>query len=351
MKIAFTSCMSATAYPNQPVWKTIQDQNPDILVLLGDSIYNDCPHISIGGDMVHPKDLTDNTFCDHMHDLYKQQLAVPQFKKLINTVPTYAIWDDHDFLWNDADASDSQNILNRGKAYYSSQLFQCWREALKIGGLSFPKTTNVTRIQKNYANLINEDYNLYMPGYQAIKFDKNTIDSLKVDIILHLTDGRSWRKDNSLLGTGQRKAIEASMLNNPTAVHLIASGSTFGSSGKQGWAGYSFDHNWLMNLSNNYNILILSGDIHKNTFNYFANPNQTKNIFDATSSGAAIDFIRIHNSGQSSTTDKFNYSEHFGLLEFNTKGIQIKFFDHGNYSSLGLTTIDKNFKSSKVEKI
>lgn len=334
MKIAFTSCMSATAYPRQPVWEQILAQTPYALVLLGDSIYNDCPHPLVNGDFIHPKDpaFKDDAFCKHVHGLYTQQLAVPEFKALIGKLSIYTIWDDHDFLWNDADASDSQTVLNRGKAYYSSQLFQCWREALKIGGQSFPKSHGVARIQKDYANLINEDYNAFMPGY-------STIEITKKKIILHLTDGRSWRKggilgtgQRSMLGTGQRLAMEDMFKDNPNALHLIASGSTFGGRGNQGWAGYPLDYEWLFKLSSQYKILMLSGDIHQNRFSapigYNGSTGGMK-LFEATSSGAAIDFIHVHDNGQSSTKDKFNYSEHFGILDLKTNGdIDVSLYDH-----------------------
>lgn len=331
MKIAFTSCMSATAYPNQPVWKTIQDQKPDALVLLGDSIYNDCPHISVGSNMVHPKDLTDNAFCEHMHDLYKQQLAVPEFKALIGKLPIYAIWDDHDFLWNDADARDSNNVNHRGKAYYSSQLFKCWQDAL--AGTPFPVSTNDSRVQGNYKVPLTQAYDSYMPACQNIKFSAKKF-KLKNDVILFLTNGRSWRKGDNLLGAVQTASIEDYMGSNSNAIHLIASGSNFSRNGNQGWAGYANDYDWLMKLANQYRAIILSGDIHHNEFSSYQSLSKNQYFYDATSSGAAIDFLRVHNNGLSTTKDRFNYSEHFGMLDIHFDGsVQVSFFDHGAIDS------------------
>jgi alkaline phosphatase D len=327
MKIAFTSCMSATAYPNQPVWKTIQAQNPDILVLLGDSIYNDCPHISIGGEMVHPKKLSDDAFCNHMHDLYKQQLAVPEFKELIGKLPIYAIWDDHDFLWNDADAKDSNSVHHRGKAYYSSQLFKCWQDALL--GKPFPTKTSDPRVQSNYKVPLTEAYDDYMPAYQKIKLSAKKY-KLKDDVILHLTNGRSWRKGDNLLGAIQAAAIEDFMDKNANAIHLLASGSNFSRNGNQGWTGYSNDYAWLMKLTDEYRTILLSGDIHRNEFSSYQSLSKKQYFYDATSSGAAIDFLRMHSNGLSTTKDKFNYSEHFGMLDIHADGaVQVSFFDHG----------------------
>jgi hypothetical protein len=41
MKIAFTSCFRVEAFPQQPVWQRILDEDPDYLFLLGDTIYMD----------------------------------------------------------------------------------------------------------------------------------------------------------------------------------------------------------------------------------------------------------------------------------------------------------------------
>ena len=94
-KLAFTSCASATAYPHsQPVWAQIAAESPDALVLLGDSIYIDVPgQVPLG----------DHEFAVHVHQLYQRQLAIPEFRALVARVGlrSFAIWDDHDFLWND----------------------------------------------------------------------------------------------------------------------------------------------------------------------------------------------------------------------------------------------------------
>jgi alkaline phosphatase D len=300
--------------------------------------------------MVHPKALTDDAFCEHMHDLYKQQLSVPEFKALIGKLPIYAIWDDHDFLWNDADARDSYHSnVNFGKSYFSSQLLKCWRKALITKDNIFPLLYTDSFIKGKYENLPNENYDEYMPGYNFVKFDASTIKNISTEIILHLTDGRSWRYRNSMLGTKQKEQIEATMRNNTNAIHLIASGSTFGGKSVQGWDGYSVDHDWLLKLANKYRILVLSGDVHSNVLPMplvtdDKNPLKCNKLFEATSSGAAIDFIRVHNNGTSSTKNLFNYSEHFGILDIQKNGnVKVSFFDHGDSTLTQSRVINSSF--------
>lgn len=100
MKVAFTSCFNAELFKNQPVWNEIAAKGPDVMVLLGDSMYLDF------GDAVNMsgvQQLSQTAFAQRAHTKFKRQLDQPDFKALISTpnLKTYAIWDDHDFLWND----------------------------------------------------------------------------------------------------------------------------------------------------------------------------------------------------------------------------------------------------------
>jgi alkaline phosphatase D len=320
------------------VWRQIAEQSPDVLVLLGDSVYIDVPPQPDSAGHIHPSDpqYQDYDFSVHLHRLYQKQLAIPEFAWLISqpTLRTYAIWDDHDFLWNDADANFSQSVSHKGQAIYSSNLFECWREALS--GVPFPASVIDSRVQQNRdipLHLVN--YDQVMPGYQGVCL-------LGDKIYLHLTDGRSWRKGKSLLGTAQRAQMEANIKTKPNAVHLVASGSTFGAKGSQGWAGYEDDYKWLVGLAAQYKVLILSGDIHKNHFSDPLPTSSTLKLFEATASGAAVDFLRVNSLGR--RQGLLNYSERFGTLEFEDDGIQVSLFDHGVLTSGAGMKIPSTFK-------
>ena len=189
MKIAFTSCMSATAYPSsQKVWSHIAAQQPDAMVLLGDSIYNDVWPLPDDLGHTHPSEdqYQDHAFAVHMHRRYQKQLAIPDFAQLIHNVPTYAIWDDHDFLWNDAGMREALHPSHRGAALYSANLMRCWRAAL-LGHKAFPSSVNTPgdpRVQATYPPPAdNTGFASLMPGYSVVK--------LGPQVWLHLSDGRS----------------------------------------------------------------------------------------------------------------------------------------------------------------
>ena len=114
MRIAFTSCLSTRALAHQPVWDQIAACQPDALVLLGDSVYIDVPGQAPLGD---------DAFCRHLHGLYRAQLQVPGFAALTqrlrqpDKLGVHAIWDDHDFLWNDAGSREALRPDEIGRAH------------------------------------------------------------------------------------------------------------------------------------------------------------------------------------------------------------------------------------------
>lgn len=81
-RIAFGSC--ADQRKEQPVWDAINEAKPDLFVFLGDNVY------------------IDSTNPHAMRQAYQRLAAKPGFKRLRETTPIIAVWDDHDFGANDA---------------------------------------------------------------------------------------------------------------------------------------------------------------------------------------------------------------------------------------------------------
>ena len=80
--IAFGSC--AEAGKPQPVWDPILARKPDLFMFLGDNIYADTRDAAV------------------MKQKYAELAAQPGFRRLRETTPLVAMWDDHDFGENDA---------------------------------------------------------------------------------------------------------------------------------------------------------------------------------------------------------------------------------------------------------
>jgi alkaline phosphatase D len=81
-----------------PIFQTIVAREPDLFIFLGDNIY------------------ADTTDMDVMRAKYAKLGENPDFRKLLDSAPVLAIWDDHDYGANDAGAEyprreESQQIF------------------------------------------------------------------------------------------------------------------------------------------------------------------------------------------------------------------------------------------------
>ncbi|KQW51971.1 MULTISPECIES: alkaline phosphatase D family protein [unclassified Roseateles] len=300
MKIAFTSCMLAQRFDRQPVWERIQAADPDYLLLLGDAIYLDID--------VAPRRMSDDEFGEHCHALYRAQLAVPEFDALLRHMAAkggrrvFAIWDDHDFLWNDAAGAAIVEIPeHRDKIPRSRVLFGAFRQALTEVG-SFPASFHETQ-----PPAAGDDG----PMYEAVP--------LQDDLWLHLTDGRTCRtetwlvpqRSRAILGQPQLAAMAAAVAAAaPGAVHLVASGST-----SAGWKKYLHDWTALNAIADGHRLLMLSGDVHYNVFASHGDADGLA-LHEATASGAAIRDAVVFG----------DEIENFGIAEVLAGEVQVRFF-------------------------
>jgi len=73
-----------------PIFRSIRDQKPDLMLWLGDNTYYREPDWPSRSGMLHR---------------YTHTRSIPDLQELLATSHHYAIWDDHDFGPNDADGS------------------------------------------------------------------------------------------------------------------------------------------------------------------------------------------------------------------------------------------------------
>ncbi|NIA29592.1 MAG: alkaline phosphatase [Actinobacteria bacterium] len=74
------------------MWNTILAQHPQFFLLLGDNVYID-----------HPERPATQQFC------YYRIQSRPEYRRFTGNTPVYAIWDDHDFTFNDGVGSPFVN--------------------------------------------------------------------------------------------------------------------------------------------------------------------------------------------------------------------------------------------------
>lgn len=302
MRVAFTSCMATQVISKQPVWDQIAAQNPDYLVLLGDSIYLDI------NTALHPQDMNDNEFSQHLFKLYNDILQQPQFAKLVKALPAgrvFSIWDDHDFLWNDAlGAVFSGMVAHKEKVRLSTSFQEAFRATLaaRLADGSFPARLGDDAFWKPKKALSTPSVDL--PG----------------NVRLHLCDVRTFRTDifptpvadRTILGAAQKKQIEAAVRAAPEAVHLLASGSIIAD-----WKHYPNDLDWLLALASEHRIMVLSGDVHYNDVDAYYSGGLP--LHEATSSGAAVlDTVVLGEEQQN-----------YGLLDIDDKSVTLRLFHFG----------------------
>src|SRR3989338_603416 len=132
MKIVFASCSNVQHFSSQPVWLRINDLAPDILLLLGDQIYMDFGFKLFGGDLYAPAEMSLTDFAKRMYSRYRQQWGVVEFQALLKNRPDMrigAIWDDHDFAWNNA-CGGRPGTAEEDKKHKVSDQHKCIAKAL-----------------------------------------------------------------------------------------------------------------------------------------------------------------------------------------------------------------------------
>ena len=317
MRLVFLSCMTPRLVKPQPVWDHVAALAPDVLLLLGDNIYNDVPDTWI--DTL--KEMAPDAFAAHLLGRYREQLAEPGFAALVRNpaVRKFAIWDDHDFLWNGANGGDlAGNPAHREQMQITTNVMRIIREVLANHDSSrLPPNTSDARVwagvgQNNFAWM----------GHEAVVLEAGRT-------VLHLTDGRSWRKRKVLLGDTQRTSMEAAFARSSNALHIVASGLPFRPTKGDGWHKAPQDHDWLLAQAGSRGWLMLSGDKHKNDLMTVPTPGGGK-LVDATSSGAAI---RVKSGIPIITGNKLcNY----GVADITASQVALSFGDGPTRSNLTL---------------
>lgn len=95
--IAITSCSNEAEGRNQTVFEVVARDRPDLLLMLGDNVYGSWS----------PKDPA----LPDLRRSYTQQAKRPEFRALVGSTPTLAIWDDHDFGVNDGGGDFAHKAL------------------------------------------------------------------------------------------------------------------------------------------------------------------------------------------------------------------------------------------------
>lgn len=289
-QIAFGSC--AEQRNPQPVLEHVVNTKPDLFIYLGDNIYSDTYSM------------------DTLRMNYNLLAAKPEFQKLKATVPLYAVWDDHDYGWNDS-----------GRHYpfkeESKEIF------LDFFGYQGDSTLD------DHPGIYHTAY-FGEPGkrVQIIFLDLRTFR----DKLLPYNGNRANQSgyhyaldyspyttaDSTLMGEDQWRWLEA-QLQVPADLRVIASSTQFSitHNGYEAWANFPHEQERMLNLikSTRANgVLFISGDVHYAEISKLTSPGLYP-LYDVTSSGitSTWDFATPNDN----RIDGPIMDNNFGLLKIN----------------------------------
>ena len=102
LRVAFGSCSKVSQYKSGPIYSAIAKEKPDMALFVGDNSYfivgdGSENHFSTSGPV---GDWTSMEGMLHRHLITRVH---PDLQAMFRTVPSYAVWDDHDYGPNNAD--------------------------------------------------------------------------------------------------------------------------------------------------------------------------------------------------------------------------------------------------------
>lgn len=213
-RMAITSCMHIKRA--QRSWNLLLAEQPDLHLTVGDT---------------HYADTTDPTIQLQHHVAYRRK---KEFANVLRQVPTYAIWDDHDYGPNNSDGTAE------GKEFSLAG----WKQAWPNPASGTPDT----------------------PG-AFFKFSRG-------DVEFFVVDGRYHRSPNELpdndkkrmLGDAQFEWLLNGLKNSKAKFKIIASGSVLHHSKVDGWRIFTFSRHRLFDAIKKHKIsgvMYIGGDMHQ----------------------------------------------------------------------------------------
>lgn len=287
--LAFGSCSNQNK--DLSIFDTILERSPDLFIYLGDNIYADTENMRV------------------LRRKYRQLGKNPHYRKLKNSIPILATWDDHDFGLNDSGRHYSQK---EG----SKKIFLRFFEE--------PKKSPRFEHEGIYTSHL---YNSGEKIVQVILLDLRTFrdnlmpyDGFLAGDSLHnytLDYSPQTNPDSTLLGNAQWQWLESQLLE-PADVRIIGSSTQFATeyNGYETWANYPTEQARFLDLikkTKANGVVFISGDLHYAELSLI-NPDGMYGIYDLTSSGLTEKWdFSVPNKNRIGTPVMDNQ---FGMIQF-----------------------------------
>ena len=233
-RIAVASCAQQAPRPDKgladgrPLFGEVLARDPDLFLWVGDNIYPD--YIQSAPDLA--------TLRYH----YRRAISFPEQLAVAGTVPTIAIWDDHDYAGNNTDASapNKQHGLRAFEEYWANPAYGTPEAAGVFHSLSWGR-----------------------------------VEAFMLDVRYHRSPDPKgvFDETGTVLGTGQMTWLKQRLLASQATFKLLVSGTLFSYTGtsnqSESWAEYPTARDELFDFIRDQKIggvVLVSGDIHRSVF-------------------------------------------------------------------------------------
>ncbi len=318
--LAFGSC--AHQSDPQPILSAVAALKPDAFIYLGDNIYSDTYSM------------------DTLRMNYKILGAKPEYQALKAATPIYAVWDDHDFGWND-----------------SGRHYPFKKESKEIF-LDFFGDQGDSTIRKHegiyhtvWLEKAGKKIQIIFPDLRTFR-----------DKLLPYNGNRSGQKgydytldyspyttpDSTMLGETQWQWLEEQLMQ-PADVRIMASSTQFSitHNGYEAWANFPHEQQRFIDLvkkTKANSIFFISGDVH------YAELSKLKveggyPLYDVTSSGitSTWDFATPNDNRIDGPVMENNYG--LIIIDWSKEDAEITFQIHDKEKK----RIDKTIKLSELK--
>ncbi|MEM6630746.1 MAG: alkaline phosphatase D family protein [Bacteroidota bacterium] len=257
------------------MWDTLSTHNFDLFLLLGDNVYID-----------HPERPGTQKYC------YYRRQSRPEYQRFTAETPIYAIWDDHDFTYNDERGGPEIN-----EPYWKQNVWEVF--------------------QNQWVN----------PYYGGGRVHPGCYTDFSVgDVDFFLLDCRYYREDPkkkgaSMLGPVQKAWLKEKLKNSQATFKVIASSVPWANNTKPGsldtWDGHPEEREEIFSFIEDERIegvLLIAADRHRSDAWKIERPNGY-DFYDLMSS--KLTNVHTHKVMHGSL---FGYNKmcSFGVLEFDT---------------------------------
>lgn len=233
-RIALASC--AHQDKPQPFWPKIGSLNPDLFLFLGDNLYSDTHDMS-----------------EHEAN-YNKLFSIPGFREFIKKVPTLAIWDDHDYGWNDSGADYPERLESQA----------VFRKFFRRDRNIFPKK-NTNGIFRS-VSIGPQDFKVQIILLDTRFFRSTPKKPKKKPEVGRYAPNHS--KNTTVLGDEQWNWL-IQELQKPARIRIIASGYQVLSTSHnwESWNNFPRERQRLLALTKNVpGVIFVSGDRHQSRF-------------------------------------------------------------------------------------